>query len=212
MTRYRKLMVCFALLGAVPLFATSVSAPARAAPASGESSHDDHAADETKTNPLSIDPDLAIFTAIVFVVLLVVLRKFAWGPIMEGLDKREQSIASQIEEAKQSNDQAKQALAQYEAKLAAATDEVKALLAEARQDAEATKDRIVAEAEQAAQRERERAVQDIVLAKDAAVRELAQKSVDAAVALAGQVLRREVDSQKHAQLIQDTLEKFPSRN
>lgn len=212
MTLFKKLLVCLALLGALSVLSTSMSAVARAESESGESSHDDHANDETKTNPLSIDPDLAIFTAIVFVILLVILRKFAWGPIMEGLDKRESSIANQIEEAKQSNEQAKQALAQYEAKLAAATDEVRGLLAQARQDAEATKERIVAEAEQAARRERERAVQDIVLAKDAAVRELAQKSVDAAVALAGQVLRREVDSQKHAQLIQDSLEKFPSRN
>lgn len=168
--------------------------------------------DKAKNNPLSIDPDLAVFTAIVFVILLVILRKFAWGPIMEGLDKRESSIAGQIEEAKQSNEKAQQALAEYESKLAAAADEVKALLAEARQDAEATKERIVAEAEEAARRERERAIEDINLAKDAAVRELAQRSVDAAVTLAGQVLRKEVDSQQHSQLIQDALEKFPSRN
>lgn len=172
----------------------------------------EHKHEESNTNPLSIDPDLAIFTGIVFVILLLVLRKFAWGPIVEGLDKRESSIASQIEEARQCNEKAKQSLAEYESKLAAAGEEVKSLLAEARADADATRERIVAEAEEAARRERERAIQDITLAKDAAVRELAQKSVGAAVSLAGQVLRREVDSQVHSQLIQDTLEKFPSRN
>lgn len=201
------------LLLAVALASILCFAPASAF-AEPKASHGEqsHGGDEENTNPLSIDPDLAIFTAIVFVILLLVLRKFAWGPIVEGLDKRENSIASEIEKARQCNQRAKQSLAEYEAKLAAAGEEVRALLAEARQDAEATKERIVTEAEEAARRERERAIQDITLAKDAAVRELAQKSVDAAVSLAGQVLRKEVDAQVHSQLIQDTLEKFPSRN
>ena len=52
-----------------------------------------------KPNVMTFDPDLAIFTAIVFLMLLAVLWKFAWGPISEALDRREGIIASQIEEA-----------------------------------------------------------------------------------------------------------------
>ncbi len=170
------------------------------------------AGDSGSTNPLSIDPDLAIFTAIVFLLLMIFLGKFAWGPIMVGLNKRETSIAEQIDEAKQNADKANATLQQYEVKLAAAAGEVKAMMAEARKEAEAVKDKIVADAKEAAGRERDRALSDIQVAKDAAVRELAQKSVDSAVALAGRMLKHEVDSNVHAQLIQDALEQFPNQN
>ncbi len=170
------------------------------------------AGDSGSTNPLSIDPDLAIFTAIVFLLLMIFLGKFAWGPIMVGLNKRETSIAEQIDEAKQNADKANATLQQYEVKLAAAAGEVKAMMAEARKEAEAVKDKIVADAKEAAGRERDRALSDIQVAKDAAVRELAQRSVDSAVALAGRMLKHEVDSNVHAQLIQDALEQFPNQN
>ena len=163
-------------------------------------------------NPLSIDPDLAICTAIVFFVLLAFLAKFAWNPIIQGLDKRESSIAGQIDEAKRSADQARQTLQDYESKLANAADEVKALMVQARKDADANKERIVAEAKDAAQRERDRAVDDIRLAKEGAVQELAEKSVDAAVQLAGRMINKEVDSNAHSDLIKDAIEKFPSQN
>lgn len=164
------------------------------------------------TNPLSIDPDLAICTAIVFLALLAILAKFAWGPIVTGLDNREQSIADQIEEAKRSAEKANALLQQYDAKLAAAADEVRALMAEARKDADAAKDRIVAAAKEAAQKERERAVEDIRLATDQALEVLAEKVVNISVSLAGRMLRREVDSKAHADLIKESLDQFPSQN
>lgn len=164
------------------------------------------------TNPLSIDPDLAICTAIVFLVLLAVLAKFAWGPIVIGLDNREKSIADQIEEAKRSAEKANAMLQQYDAKLAAAADEVRALMVEARKDADAAKDRIVTEAKEAAQKERERAVEDIRLATDKALEALAEKVVNTSVSLAGRMLRREVDSKAHADLIKESLDQFPSQN
>jgi F-type H+-transporting ATPase subunit b len=155
-----------------------------------------------------VDPDLAFFTLIVFVITLGVLWKFAWKPIVEGLDKREKSIADQIEQAKVDAEKAQQSLQEYEAKLAAAADEAKALLTEARQEAEHAKERLVAEAKEAAERERQRAIVDIQAAKDEAVRELAQRSVDSAISLAGQLVRKELDASSHAGLIEESLEKF----
>ena len=163
-------------------------------------------------NPLAFDPDLAIFTAIVFVMLLLVLRKFAWGPITEALDKREQGIADYAEQAKQSAQQAEQTLVKYQSRLYAAAEAWREMIAAARPDADSTKQRIVAEAQDAAQKERDRALADIEAAKNKALSELAQKSIDTAVALAGQVVRREIKTADHATLIQEALLKFPSQN
>jgi len=86
-------------------------------------------------NPLSVDPDLAIFTAIVFVLLLAVLGKFAWGPICEALDERERGIENQITGARQANEEAQGLLKEHQSKLAAAADEVRGILDEAKIDA-----------------------------------------------------------------------------
>jgi len=183
----------------------------------GTSHHNEHDLTHANAGPKLEDPselrtDLAIYTFVVFILLLLILLKFAWGPIAEGLDKRESSIANNIAQAKQSAEKAQQTLVDYESKLAAAADETRDVLARAKRDAEATGERIVADAKAAAQKERDRAVEDIRLAKDAAVNELASKSVDTAVALAGRMIHKEVKSKDHADLIKEALEQFPSQN
>ncbi len=161
---------------------------------------------------LSINPDLAIYTAIVFVVMLLVLGKFAWKPIMEGLEKREQSIADNISQAEDGAQKAAQLVQEHEAKLAAAADEVSKILTAAKKDAEVARDRIVAEAQEEAGKIRDRALAEITNAKDAAIRDLAQKSVDAAVALAGNLVRSELSTERHSALIQESLDSFAGRN
>ena len=164
------------------------------------------------TSPIDWRSDSAVATLLIFLCLLALLLKFAWGPIMEGLEARERSIASSIEEAKRSAEKAAEQLRQYELKLAAATDEARGILDQARKDAESVKDRIVAEAQQAASRERQKAVADINSAKNVALQEMTQKSVDLAVALAGRLIRKQLRPEDHAQLIREMVEQFPSRN
>lgn len=166
----------------------------------------------TNLNPLTADPDLAIVTAVIFVILLVVLYKFAWGPITEGLEKREQGIADQIDEAKRVNLDAKKMVAQYEAKLESAAEEVREMLEEARRDAESTKQRIVNEARDAAVTERDQALRDIELAKYQALHELSQSAINKAVDLAGEIVGRELKPEDHSSLIIESLQKLPSRN
>lgn len=161
---------------------------------------------------VEIKADTAIYSMIVFLLLLAIVTKFAWKPIMEGLDKRENSIAHMIDEAKANQHKAQESLKQYEAKLAAATEETRQMLAQARQDAETAKEKIIAEAQAAAQRERDKSLAEIRGAKEAALREMAQKSVDTAFALAGRVLHKEIRPADHTALIAESLAKFPSQN
>lgn len=163
-------------------------------------------------NPLVINPDLAVFTAIIFLVLLAVLWKFAWGPIMEGLRKREEAIAEEIASAERSNQKAQDLLTQYESRLGEAADEVRALLDQGRKDAEAQRQQIVTEAQEAARAEKDRAVREIDVAKNEALSELAEKSVDTAVDLAGRIVGKQLEAADHTRLIQEALEKFPSQN
>lgn len=179
---------------------------------SGHGNGDSHAHDDSATNPFVMDPDLAIATGIVFVLLFLVLSKFAWGPIVEALDNREQSVANKIDEANKNFAKAQEQLAIYEKKIAAAAEESRAMLETARKDAEAVAAKVRAEAEEDAKRQRERALADIEAAKNAALRDISEKSADIAVSLAGKIVRREVKSADHAELIRGALDKMPSSN
>jgi F-type H+-transporting ATPase subunit b len=164
------------------------------------------------TNPADLKFDLSIYTFLVFLILLAVLYKFAWGPIATALEQREETIARQIADAKLASDRAAQQLKEYEARLAKATDEARQIVAHARKDAEVAKDKIVAEARDAAQKERDRAVADITVAKNQALDQIAQKSVQTAVALASNIIRREVKPQEHEALIGDAIKEFSKLN
>jgi F-type H+-transporting ATPase subunit b len=163
-------------------------------------------------SPADLRFDMSIYSFIVFLLLLGVLYKFAWGPIATALERREETIARQIEEAKLASEKGAMLLKEYEARLAAATDEARQIVAGARKDAELAKDRIVAEAREGAQKERERAVADINVAKNQALDEIAQRSVQTAVSLASQIIRREVRPQEHEALIGEAIGKFSSMN
>jgi F-type H+-transporting ATPase subunit b len=214
-----RLMICVALVGAPatfvarPLLAQEPPSTIEKAEAElAQAATTDPSHGNASTDPLSFDPDLAIFTFIVFVILLVVLRKFAWGPIMQALERREHNIAEHITQAERNHEQARQLLADYELRLAGAANEVRDLLDEARRDAEATKQSILVEARQGAEAEKARALRDIETATDAALETLAERSSKLAVDLAGKIVSAQLSKDDHARLIQDAVAKFPSSN
>ena len=161
-----------------------------------------------EANPLAAPVDLAIWTLVVFLGLLFVLGKYAWKPIIEGLNAREKSIADDIESAARAKDEAESSLKAYEEKIAGANDEAAALIAEARSDAAAVKEKMLAEANEEANRTRQKALADVEAAKSAAVRELAEASVDSAVSLASNIVGRSLKKDDHAKLIEESVKRF----
>jgi F-type H+-transporting ATPase subunit b len=168
------------------------------------------AADGANVDPLSVDPDLAIWTVIVFVVLLFVLKKFAWKPLIDALEAREHGIHEQIAFAKNSHEEAKSFLAEYERKLAGAAEEVKAMLEEARRDAEHTKMQILAEAKAGAEAERHRALRDVEAATDAALKQIGEHAANLSVDLAGKIIGAKLNAEDHNRLISDAVKQFPT--
>ena len=161
-------------------------------------------------NPDELKGDAAIATFVIFLLLMAILTKFAWKPIAHGLEAREKGILDKIEQARVAAEKATAQLHEYEARLAAATQEAQQIVGEARKTAETAKEKILGEAQALAQREREKAVADITVAKNQALREIAEKSVDTAIGLARNIIRREVRPGDHEQLIQDALKQFPN--
>jgi F-type H+-transporting ATPase subunit b len=162
-------------------------------------------------SPAWFQKDLAIWSFAVFLGLLGLLTKFAWKPIMQGLEKREDGIARQIAETKAANEEAKRMLASYERRLTEASEEVRGMLDEARRDAESTKQSIVAEARKAAEDERNRAKHEIQLAKDDALSQIAEKAGHLAVEVAGKFLRDKLGADDQARLVRDSVASLSSR-
>ncbi|MEN6451124.1 MAG: F0F1 ATP synthase subunit B [Thermoguttaceae bacterium] len=170
-----------------------------------------HEEGSVSLNPLSwqyIQGDLAIWTAVVFFCVLVVLGKFAWKPIAQGLADREQGIADQIAQAEAANQQAKDLLAEHEQKLAAAGDEVRGILDQGRRDAEQLGRELLEKAKAEAKAEHERAKQQIEAATATAVKEVADRSAQLAVELAGKIVHAKLNARDHAQLIETAVAGF----
>jgi F-type H+-transporting ATPase subunit b len=163
-------------------------------------------------DPLIFDIDLAICTAIVFLLTLAVLRKFAWRPIVTGLEKREQAIADNIATAENAAEEARKLTAHYEEKLAGAADEVRAIIEEARRDAEHTGQQIVEKAHTKATEEGNRLLREVELAKNIALKEISDRATNLAVDLAGKIVQRELSPNDHAQLIQSAQTQFTRAN
>jgi len=197
---------------ALVLLLISFSTPAICFAAEDHSPADvahEEGAEAESPNPMAIDPDLAIWTFIVFIVLLLVLGKFAWGPIVEALENREKSIADNIAAAEATREEAQRLLADYERRLADASNEVRELLEEARRDAEHTKGQILTEAKAAAEAEHRRATREVNSAKDAALHAIAEAGADMAVDLAGRIVKKQLNAADHTQLIREAVARFP---
>lgn len=160
--------------------------------------------------PLEFRVDTLIFSFLIFLGLTLILVRFAWKPIIQGLDAREKKISDNIDNARIANEQAQANLKRYEEQLASAVGEAKSVLEEARKDAVVAKEKILGEAQTEAVRLRDRALVDIEAAKNAAVRELAEKSADSAVLLAGSIVGRALHKDDHAKLIDDSIRSFTS--
>ncbi len=152
--------------------------------------------------------DLALWSLITFVCFLFVLKKAAWGPMIEGLDRRESGIRTMIAEAEENQRKSQALMAEYEDKLRQAEGTVAEVVAEAKRDAERTSQDIVAKAQSDVDAMKNRATDEIAQAKNTALSEVFT-SVNAQVAAATErVLGRALSDEDQNRLINEALEEI----
>jgi F-type H+-transporting ATPase subunit b len=170
----------------------------------GDAEHGDAEHGETGV-PIGFKLDLALWSLIVFLIFLFVLKKTAWGPMIQGLDKRESGIRAAIAEAEEGQRKSQALLADYEEKLRGAEQTVAEMVAEAKRDAERTSQDIVAKAQAEVESMRERAKEEIGRAKDSALAEVFE-SVNSRIALATEhVLGRAMSGDDQERLVEEAL-------
>lgn len=141
-----------------------------------------------------LEPNLvnSIVTVVVFGALLAILYFAAWGPIMKGLQKREEAQFQALADAKKAKDEVAAVRAELEAEKKKAAEEARAILEEARRDAEALKVSEREAGQREAQAERDRAKRDTATERDAALKDVQTQAVELAVLIATKALRQKV--------------------
>lgn len=147
----------------------------------------------------------AIWTLVIFVLVIVVLGKFAWGPLLNALQQREQFIRTSLQEAKADREAAEARLQEHEQRLREATTEATQIVEQGRQDADKAKARIEETARVEADKMLDRAKREIDLAKQSAIKDLYATSAELATDIAEKVLKRELSSQDHERLIAESI-------
>ena len=167
---------------------------------------------DVSLNPMEILSNTAVWTLLIFLTVVTILYKYAFGPIAKALDEREQGILANIASAQKQNDDAKGLLQQYQTKLDASKDEVRQIIETAKADAQRQAEDIIAKARDAAGLERERAMKEIESATTSALQSIAERSAMLATNLAGRMIRAEVKPEQHRSLIDAALQEFTTRS
>lgn len=149
-----------------------------------------------------------LITTLTFVIVILVLGRFAWRPLLNVLQERERTIRESLESAKREREDAERLLAEYKAQLDKAREEASAIVDEGRRDAETVRQRIHDEARQESAEMIERARREIRLATDTAVKQLYDQTAELAVGLAGSILRKEISPEQHRSLVSESLEEM----
>ena len=165
----------------------------------------DHNNNEAEHELFAKAVDLGIWTLVVFLLLLFVLSKFAWKPMMQGLEHRERAIHSALQEAQQAREEAARLRAQLEEQMRQANEQARKILDEARQAAERTTAEMIAEAHKKIQAEHERLQREMSLAYDRAKRDLQTQVVQLSTLVASKVLRRQLDHDDHRRFTDEAL-------
>jgi F-type H+-transporting ATPase subunit b len=165
-----------------------------------------HAAEEAPAlSPFAGNLGNAVWTLGIFLIVVIVLGKFAWGPVLALLRQREEFIHRSLSDAKRDRDEAEASLKDYAARLQTAQVEAGRIIEEARRDAE----RFGAELRQRAKAEADTLVgnaqRQIQLETTRALQQIRHEAVDLSVAIASKLLQRNLTKEDNERLIEDAL-------
>ena len=152
-------------------------------------------------NLLYSSPGLAIWTTITFLVVLILLWKFAWKPIIGTLDARNAKVEDDLNQSKELREKAEALMKDYEQKIEAAKTEALQIVDEGRKDAEENSAIILKEAQDEATKLRDRVTNEIEQAKLKALAEIETKIVDLTVQVVSEVMMKNIDDSQHRAMI-----------
>lgn len=146
-------------------------------------------------------------TLIVFIVLMLLLKKFAWGPLMGIMQQREDLIASEIETAENSRLESQKMLDEQRSLLKDARTQAQEIVENAKKQGEVSREEIITTARAESVRMKDAAVLEIANERDKAISAVREEVVALSVLAATKVLEKEISEEDNRQLINETIAK-----
>lgn len=165
-------------------------------------------ASETEGGPVNLlapNPGLMIWTFIIFVLLLIVLSKFAFKPLFAAVEAREKALEDAIEGAKRDRAEAAQLLAQQKTAIETARTEAQTIIADGRAMGEKMRTDLLAQTKQQQEEMIEQARRAIEGEKASAIAQLRSEAVDLAIAGASRVIEKNLDSVGNRAIVESFL-------
>jgi F-type H+-transporting ATPase subunit b len=181
------LTVAFVALSALPVYAAQ------------------HAEEGAALSPFAGNLGNAIWTLVIFVIVVLVLGRFAWGPVLSLLREREQFIHKSLSDAKRDRDDAEARLKDYAAKLQTAHAEANQIIVSSRADAERLREEMKQKARAEAETIVKNAERQIQLETARALQQIRAEAVDFSVMIASKLIQRNITAEDNDRLIEEAL-------
>ncbi len=160
---------------------------------------------------LRFEPGLMIWTIITFVVLLVVLRKIAWKPLLAALDEREQNIKEALEQAQKTQRETELVLAENQRRTDQGFKKAEEIVQQARQEAEQMRQKMLQEAKAESRRVTEQGLRRIEAEQRAALEEIRKVAGDLAIQAAGRLIQVSLSDQQQREIVDKFLADVPEK-
>jgi F-type H+-transporting ATPase subunit b len=173
----------------------------------------ENAVEDCKKAPSLITPAVPemIWGGLAFLIVFLLLVKFAFPALKKGVKAREEKIRTDLEAAETARQEAEEERAKYQKSLADARGEANRIVEEAREAAERVRQDTIARAEADAAEIRSRASEDIGLARDRAMADLRSQVADISIELAEKIVERNIDRSTQEQLIESYISSVGNR-
>lgn len=155
------------------------------------------------------DPGLIIWTIITFLVLLFILKKAAWKPILDLLHQREATIAGSLQRAEEAKSEAERLLKEHSEKIAKAEAESQRIIDEGRQLAEKIKENITVEAKAASDKIIKDAKDDIEKSRQAALESIRSEISNIAISAASKIISDNLNEKVDKKLVDKMIDNLP---
>ncbi len=203
-------LVLICSLAAVP--GKALAAPEHATEAGAAAGHEEKKPDLVANFGERETQLQALWTVIIFVVLLAILYPTAWKSVLKGLKAREERIRNDIAEAEAARAKAEATLREYNAQLAAAEGRVREMLNTATKDGERISTEIRMRAQKDAEEAKTRATKEIESAKTQALAEIYQRAAELSTSIAEKILRRNINAEDQKDLVKRSLDELQTVN
>lgn len=164
-------------------------------------------------NPLvQPDPGLFIWTILTFLALVFLLGKFAWRPLLEALDTRQQGIRKALDDAQTAKQELQQLEQQSVQILRKARADAEAMMVQTRADGDRLREEMRQKAKAEAEGIMRNAERQIQLETGRAIQQIRAEAVDLSVSIASKILQRNISKEDNERLIADALKQVEARH